>query len=204
MGTLLVLTLQLIIYIGPVHPKTTAGQSKKAKAPVFERKENATLQQRIEILDWHKNHGKSQSHAAKHFDVIYPNLKIKQPIISAWLKEEGKWREQWENSQRVPGAMDAKRAHQTEHPEISDMMDFWVLQAREAGIVLTGAVLRSKWTRFADLAGVPAEDRLTLSDGWLAKFKKRHNLCDMKCHGEAASTDVKTVEVERARIKKII
>ena len=191
-------------FIGAVNPKTTAGQSKKAKAPVFERKENATLRQRIEILDWHKVHGKNQTRTAKHFNAVYPNLKLKQPIISAWLNEEAKWREQWENSQRVPGALDAKRAHQTEHPQISDMMDLWVLQAREAGIVLTGAVLRSKWAKFAELAGVPLEDRLTLSEGWLHKFKKRHNLRDMKRHGEAASADVKTVEAERARIQKII
>ena len=63
--------------------------------------------------------------------MVYPNLKLKQPMISAWLKEEAKWREQWEDSQHVPGALDAKRAHQMEHPQISDMMDLWVLQARE-------------------------------------------------------------------------
>lgn len=99
--------------------------------------------------------------------------------------------------------MDAKHTHQTELLEILDIMVFWVLQARE-GIVLTGAMLHLKWTRFADLAGVPAEDWLTLSDGWLVKFKKRHNLCDMKYHGKVASTDVKTIKAECAVIQKII
>jgi hypothetical protein len=32
---------------------------------------------------------------AKHFDVIYPNLKIKQPLVSAWVKEEERWQEKW-------------------------------------------------------------------------------------------------------------
>ena len=64
--------------------------------PVFTKKENATLAQRIEILDWHHKHGRK--HTAQHFAPIYPNLKIKQPLISMWLKEEAKWHEQWEQT----------------------------------------------------------------------------------------------------------
>ena len=30
--------------------------------------------------------------------MIYPNLKIKQPMVSAWVKEEAKWREIWEQA----------------------------------------------------------------------------------------------------------
>ena len=67
----------------------------KGPAPVFTKKENATLAQRIEILDWHHANGKNQSKMAKHFDAIYPNLKIKQPLVSAWVKGEEKWREEW-------------------------------------------------------------------------------------------------------------
>jgi hypothetical protein len=63
---------------------------------VFTRKENATLAQRIEILDWHHKHGKKQTTTAQHFAPIYPNLKLKQPLISSWLKEEVKWCKQWE------------------------------------------------------------------------------------------------------------
>jgi hypothetical protein len=57
---------------------------------VFTRKENATLAQQIEILDWHHKHGKKQIATAQHFAPIYPNLKLKQPLISSWLKEEVK------------------------------------------------------------------------------------------------------------------
>ncbi|KAF8221434.1 hypothetical protein L208DRAFT_1095729, partial [Tricholoma matsutake] len=67
-------------------------------APVFTKKENATLAQRIEILDWYHDNGKNQSKTAKHFDSIYPNLKMKQPLVSAWVKDEAKWREEWVHS----------------------------------------------------------------------------------------------------------
>ncbi|KAJ7740354.1 hypothetical protein B0H16DRAFT_1277451, partial [Mycena metata] len=63
------------------------------------KKENASLAQRIEILDWHHAQAKpSQSKTAAHFGPIYPNLCIKQPLVSSWLKDESKWREQWDEA----------------------------------------------------------------------------------------------------------
>jgi hypothetical protein len=64
--------------------------------PQFTKKENATLAQRIEILDWYHANGRTQVKTAKHFDAIYPNLKITQPLVLVWVKEEKNWREQWE------------------------------------------------------------------------------------------------------------
>ncbi|KAG6875700.1 hypothetical protein C0993_007918, partial [Termitomyces sp. T159_Od127] len=63
---------------------------KKAAEPVFTKKENATLKQKIKIMDWHHKQGKKQKqgHTTAHWDKIYPNLTLKQPLISAWLKDE--------------------------------------------------------------------------------------------------------------------
>ncbi|KAH0578796.1 hypothetical protein H2248_002993 [Termitomyces sp. 'cryptogamus'] len=73
-------------------PKAKDTAKVKAKqAPVFIKKEVATLKQQIEILDWHNANEKNQSKTAKHFAPLYPNLVIKQPLISAWVKEEVKW-----------------------------------------------------------------------------------------------------------------
>jgi DNA repair ATPase RecN len=70
--------------------------TKPTAAPVFTKKENATLAQQIEILDWHREHGRKQTLTAGHFAPIYPNLRIKQPLISSWAKDKAKWQEQWE------------------------------------------------------------------------------------------------------------
>ncbi|KAF8266411.1 hypothetical protein EI94DRAFT_1585564, partial [Lactarius quietus] len=59
------------------------------------KKENATLAQRIKILDWYHRYKQGQMKTAEHFASIYPNLQIKQPLISSWLKDEAKWRAQW-------------------------------------------------------------------------------------------------------------
>ncbi len=199
----------LISHTGPVNPKTTAGQPKQKKQkPAASgentEKRNATLRERIEVLDWYHANGKNQSKTARHFKEIYPDIDIKQPLVSSWVKDEAKWRRDWAASAGMPGAQDARRIRQTEHPEVTEMMDLWVLQAREQGIILSGAVLRTKWKSFADRAGIPSDQQLSLSEGWLARFKDRHDLRSIKRHGEAGSVDPKTVAAERERIQKII
>jgi len=84
------------------------------------------------------------------------------------------------------------------------MMYLWVSKAMGDGILLTGEVLRQKWNRFADLVGVPEDERLNLSNGWLGRFKGRNGLKEMKRHGEAASANASTVEQERKRIQELI
>jgi Fe-S cluster assembly scaffold protein SufB len=159
--------------------------------------------QRIEILEWHHKNGANQTATAQHFDPIYPNLQIKQPLVSSWLKDEAKWYEQWDQTNKNSDRT-AKRVRQTEHPDVSEMMDLWVSKAMGDGVLLTGEVLRQKWNRFADLVGIPEDERLKLSHGWLTRFKEQHGLKQLKRHGEAASADAKTVETERKRIQELI
>jgi hypothetical protein len=124
-------------------------------------------------------------------------------LVSSWVKDEAKWRAEWE---QINGASDrtAKRTRQTEHPEISEMMYLWVSKAMGDGIPLTGEVLRQKWNSFADMAGIPQDDRLKLSNGWLGRFKVRHGLREMRRHGEAASANANTVNAERKRVQELI
>ncbi|KDQ32381.1 hypothetical protein PLEOSDRAFT_154560 [Pleurotus ostreatus PC15] len=70
--------------------------------------------------------------------------------------------------------------------------------------LLTGEILRQKWIRFADMAGIPDDERLALSEGWLSSFKCRCGLREFKRHGEAGSANSIDVEAERKRICKII
>jgi hypothetical protein len=168
--------------------------------PIFTKKENATLAQCIEILDWHHANDENQSKTARHFDAIYPNLRIKQPLVSAWVKEEAKWQEDWGCS----GAQMAKHTWQTLHPQVTEMMDLWVSMAMSDNILLTGEVLHQKWTQFADLMGIPKEDCLNLSDGWLAQFKVRNGLKEFKHHGEAASVSPEMADRERQRIQGLV
>ena len=60
------------------------------------------------------------------------------------------------------------------------MMDLWVSKAMGDQVLLTGDILHQKWNTFADLAGVPKDDRLQLSNGWLSQFKEWNGLKEWK------------------------
>ncbi|OJA09223.1 hypothetical protein AZE42_12987 [Rhizopogon vesiculosus] len=104
-------------------------------SPVFTKKENATLAQCIEILDWYHANSGNQSKTAIHFDAGYQNLRIKQPLVSAWVKGEAKWQEEWEHMGTIACA--GKQARQTQHPEVTEMMDLWVSKAMSDDLLLT-------------------------------------------------------------------
>ena len=84
------------------------------------------------------------------------------------------------------------------------MLDLWVSKAMADNILITGEVLRQKWKTFANLVGIPNDERLSLSDGWLHQFKAQNGLKEMKQHGEAASAASETVQWERLHIQKLI
>ena len=176
-------------------------EKKKKENTCSVAKENATLAQRIEILNWHHGQSKSQKETAMYFSTKYPSLQLKQPIISTWLKDEAKCCQQWESNK---GDHSAKCTRQTQHLEITEMMDLWVSQVMGDRILLTGEVLRQKWLQFANLAGMPTDEHLCLSNGWLAWYKARNGLKEFKQHGEASSVSEQTVEKEREHIQMII
>jgi hypothetical protein len=85
-----------------------------------------------------------------------------------------------------------------------EMLELWVSKAMANGVLITGETLRQKWRSFADLAGVPDDKRLTLSEGWLSCFKNRTNLKQWKRHGKAGAAEPAVVEQERQRVQEII
>lgn len=174
--------------------------------PTFTKKENATTAQRVEILDWmKKNNEISQTRVAAHWNKIYPNLQLTQPTISSWKSSEEKWRRQFDEEKSKGHGARSKRVKQVQHPEVDEMLELWITKALGDGVAsLSGEIIRQKWIHFADLVGVPDDERLSLSDGWLTRFKRRCGLKEYRHHGEAGSTNPETVAVERERIRDII
>ena len=119
------------------------------------------------------------------------------------MKDEPKWHEEVKCNLGT-NAQTAKHTHQMQHPEITEMMDLWVAKAMEDHILLTGKVLHQKWTWFMDLAGIPPEDCLALSDGWLACLKAQYCIKQYKWYGQAGSIDQESVERERAHMREVI
>ncbi|KIK90453.1 hypothetical protein PAXRUDRAFT_151941 [Paxillus rubicundulus Ve08.2h10] len=168
-------------------------QEKSIEEP--QTKANATLAQQIEILNWYHTNGKHQSWTANHFNKIYPFLRLKQPKISDWLKHEASWRAEYKGTS-AGVAHSVKRVRQTQHPEVMEMLDLWVSEAMADKLLLTGEVIHQKWKAFADCAGVPTDKHISLSEGWLSRYKVRNGLKQTKRHSEAASASPQTVDKE--------
>ena len=84
------------------------------------------------------------------------------------------------------------------------MLDLWVSKATADGVLLTGKIICQKWQKFADLTGVPDNEQLKLSEGWLSRYKVRTGLKEIKHHGEAGSVALAKVEDDWLHIQAII
>ncbi|KAI7950013.1 hypothetical protein MJO28_008834 [Puccinia striiformis f. sp. tritici] len=169
-------------------------ESKSSKKPI-----RATMAQKIEVLDWYDKNGKNQTKTAKHFNEIYPEIGFKQPLISAWVADCDRIREQADSS-----ASHYKRVRITKFPQIEEMLDQWVTQALHSKLTITGDVIRAKWHEFASMEKIPSEEWLNLSQGWLTRFKARHGLQSFTKHGEAAQADKEVIDEERKRVSELV
>lgn len=174
--------------------------AKKQPVAVFTKKEVASHKQRVEMLDWYHANGKNQTKTAKTFAQKYPNVMIKQPLVSSWVKNEQEICQHY--AQDATGGT-FKWMQQTSYPEVTEALDLWISKAMENGLFLSSELLRQKWTAFANLAGIPDDSRLTLSNGWLESLKKRNNLRLTRRHGEAGSANPKVVAEEWVRVQKL-
>ncbi|POV99557.1 hypothetical protein PSTT_13691 [Puccinia striiformis] len=153
----------------------------------------ATLCQKVEVLNWHHANGKNQTKTATHFDKLYPELKLTQPRISAWLKDEISIRQN-----ELETSASVKRVNKTKFETVDKLLEEWTRNAIVAKLVISGDLLREKWKDFARLQGIPSTQWLKLSNGWLDSFKARNNLKMYKKHGEAAQADELTISQEHA------
>ncbi|KAG6864118.1 hypothetical protein C0991_012352 [Blastosporella zonata] len=110
---------------GPVKHQKVPEKTKKAVVPKFTHKERATYKQKVQILDWHHKQGpkQSQGHTVAHWDKIYPNLVLKQPVISDWVKNETPICALFAEAMARGGGRDTKCVRQVKHPEVNEMLE---------------------------------------------------------------------------------
>jgi len=118
-------------------------------------------------------------------------------MICDILKESEKWLalklESYEAS--------LKRQTKLNFPQIEDALSFWVEKAIDNNITISGELLVQKAHNFATLLDV---QDFKGSNGWVAGFKKRHNIeCYMR-HGEAASAPLEDLDDMRKNIQNIL
>ncbi|KNE95424.1 hypothetical protein PSTG_11277 [Puccinia striiformis f. sp. tritici PST-78] len=179
--------------------KRKADAAKLTPAESGSKISNASYSEKVEVLDWYHKNGRNQSKTADHFAQVYPHLRIKQPLLSKWLKAEDLIQE----NNRQSCQISTKKIRQICHPKVKASLTEWMTQAIHCNLTITGDMIKAKWRNFARLAGIPSDEWLKLSGGWLESFENRHNLKSYRRHGEAASVDINVVELEVERVQKI-
>ena len=77
----------------------------------------------------------------------------------------------------------------------------WFGQLRARGALISDRLLVEKARELAEKLSIAD---FKASDGWLAKFKKRHNIKLQRPHGESGAADLEGVDVAQKIISLII
>src|SRR5215204_6410936 len=100
--------------------------------PQTESRKNATLYDKLTILDWHHKNGGNQSKTARHFkENGFPF--ISQPRISTWLKDEANLRARANTTRELT----SKRVRTVSNPDFENTLIIFVQQAKSRGMALT-------------------------------------------------------------------
>ncbi|KAI5116181.1 hypothetical protein M0805_002680 [Coniferiporia weirii] len=173
-----------------------------AAVPVTKKRNTLTYTDKILILDFAEKEGCSwsQQKIADHFrHTHFPTLN--QSTISIIFRNKEKLRAMKKDD---PTQLVYKRPRVVKFPQLEDALQTWVFQALACNVRVTGAVLKAKAGHFADLFGIPEDQRLSLSNGWVDSFKQRYMLGQIKFFGEAASVSLEGVATAQVRMQELL
>ena len=88
-----------------------------------------------------------------------------------------------------------------QYQDIEEAVYDWYLLARECLIPVTGPMLQEEALFIADAMG---HADFKASNGWLQRFKERHNIRQLVVSGEAGDVAFETIEAWNERLKGLI
>ncbi|XP_051784514.1 tigger transposable element-derived protein 6-like [Erpetoichthys calabaricus] len=115
--------------------------------------------------------------------------------ISRVLKSEQKLRGEWALRENAQGTSH-KRKREGKEAEVEDALNQWFAKVTThdvaaRGVHISGPILKAK---AEDLAKKLGHDEFKATDGWLSRWKSRHEIKFKKAHGEKGSADADGVE----------
>ncbi|KAK0162620.1 hypothetical protein PV327_006385 [Microctonus hyperodae] len=152
---------------------------KNRKEHVFQ-----TYNVKINALNALKN-GISQNDIAKQFNVHVRT-------VQKWRKNAKKILEnEYNDDEKMFRKL--KRKRKLKFDIIDELTWEWFVESRNAGIPINGPqICMQARSIYVALGGT--EDEFKASDGWLLKFKRRHNICSATTAEEKQSSNVDTEE----------
>ena len=160
----------------------------------------ATLHDKLTILEWHHANGNNQMKTVRHFNVNgYSELS--QSTLSRWVAKEAIFKALSDSG----AAPSVQRFRETKNPELERCLSIWIDQMGANKFnALSGKIIRDMANKFYDKLQVPLEERLKLSNGWLDNFRARARLRYFRFYGEESSVKAGDAALEHQRIAKII
>lgn len=96
-----------------------------------------------------------------------------------------------------------KKPLQVKLPKLEERLGAWVKKMEQNKVTMSRALITAKARRLQ--AELDSDSMvLTLSDGWLNKFMRRHDLRFRVLHGEAGSVDPSIVEKRRHELQEVL
>ena len=144
-----------------------------------------SLAEKIALLD--KIH--SQPEGASHRRLA-ELLAMPKSTIDRLVRQEQELRQRssQEEKRRVhPG----KRKRCGKDPEVKEVLKQWFSTVLVKGVIINWPILKSKAEELAHKLGKPD---FIATDGWLSRWKVRHQIKFKRAHGEKNSADVEGVQ----------
>ena len=123
--------------------------------------------------------------------------KIKQNTVSDILKKKDKWLLVNPDSEEA----NKQKERPVYFPQVEEALSLWIINALAAELIINTDILREKAKYFARQFEIT---NFSVSNGWIDKFKKRHNLKEYTKWGEAKSAPLETLDEEREILREII
>lgn len=99
---------------------------------------------------------------------------------------------------------DSRRQSSAARPDVEQALWEWIQDAETRNLRLTGVLIREKAQRIAVELGIPPDQGITFSDGWLTRFKQRYGLKQYIFHGEAASAPIEDINNQRGHVQSLL
>ena len=145
-----------------------------------------TLAEKVELIK--ASSGTSQRKLAEQFG-------CGKTQVSNILKRKAEYMTAYTDNQRTDSKRPCLRGHYDE------LDNHWFVKIRGANMPVSGPLLQEKATHFAREMNITD---FKASNGWLHRFKTRHNITCLKVCGEAGSVDKDVEEDWLSRVPDII
>ncbi|KAF1324381.1 Dopa 4,5-dioxygenase, partial [Globisporangium splendens] len=165
-------------------PPSEASSASDAPKPAKRSRSQVTVKEKLAVIGWYHQNGRNQEKTAEHFRNVEGFHTFSQSTVSRWLKEEENLRKQYEG-----GSRQRIRTVPVKHPALEEYLSAWIEHTQQQQAMrVTGDQIKAAASQFYDERGTPQEERLNLSNGWLGKFKQRHQLRQVRSYSEAGTS----------------